>query len=87
MLMFTEGCSEKIGGPNKTVEIHESKFGRRVYHRAHPVRGQWVFGGVERESGRTLLVPIPDRTDGTLVAIIRDWFEPGTALISDGWAA
>jgi hypothetical protein len=25
MLLFLEGCSVKIGGPNKTVEIDESK--------------------------------------------------------------
>ena len=87
MLIFMEGCSEKIGGPNKTVEIDESKFGRRKYHRGHPVKGQWVFGGVERESGRTFLVPVPDRTADTLVTIIRDWIEPGTTIISDQWAA
>jgi hypothetical protein len=29
MLVFLEGCSVKIGVPNKTVEIDESKFGRR----------------------------------------------------------
>ena len=29
MLVFMEGCSEKKNrGPNKTVEIDESKFGR-----------------------------------------------------------
>ena len=37
MLIFMEGCSEKIGGPNKTVEIDERKFGWRKYHRGHPV--------------------------------------------------
>ena len=73
MLMFMEGYSEKIGGPNKNVEIDESKFGRLKYHRGHPVKGQWVFGGVERKSGRTFLVPVPDRTADTLVAIMRDW--------------
>jgi hypothetical protein len=52
-----EGCSEKIGSHNKTAEIDESKFSRRKFHRGHPVRGQWVFGGTERESGRTFLVP------------------------------
>jgi transposase-like protein len=87
MLVFMEGCSEKIGGPNKTVEIDESKFGRRKYHRGRPVKGEWVLGGFERGSGRTFLVPVPDRTADTLVAIIRDWVEPGTTVISDCWGA
>jgi len=39
MLVFMEGCSEKIGGPNKTVKIDKSKFGQRKYHRGHPVKG------------------------------------------------
>jgi hypothetical protein len=30
MLVFLEGCSVKTGGPNKTVEIDESKFGWSV---------------------------------------------------------
>jgi len=87
MHVFMAGCSEKLGGSNKTVEIDESKFGQRKYHKGHPVKGQWVFGGVERESGRTFLVPVPDRTADTLVVIIRDWIEPGTTVISDNWAA
>jgi transposase-like protein len=87
MLLYMEGCSEKIGGPNKTVEIDESKFGKRKYGRGRPVRGQWVFGGVEHESGRTFLVPVPDRTADTLMAVIDAWIEPGTTVISDRWAA
>jgi len=86
MLVFMAGCSEKLSGPNKIVEIVESKFGRRKYHRRHPIKGQWVFGGVERDSSRTFLVPVPDRTADTLVAIIRDWIEPRTTVISDSWA-
>jgi hypothetical protein len=46
-----------------------------------------VFGGVERESGRTFLVRIPDRTADTLTGVIRAWIEPGTTLMSDCWAA
>ena len=87
MLVYMEGCSEKIGGPNKTVEIDESMFGRRKYNRGHPVKGQWVFGGVERESGRTFLVPVPDRTADTLMTVINAWIEPGTTIISDCWSA
>jgi transposase-like protein len=86
MLMYMEGCSEKIsGGPNKTVEIEESKFGRRKYHRGHPVKGQWVFDGVERESGKTFLVPVLDRTADTLKAVIDTWMEPALTVISDCW--
>jgi hypothetical protein len=57
MLEYVLGCSEKIGGPRKTAEIDETKFGQRKYNRGHAVKGQWVFGGVERESGKTFLVP------------------------------
>jgi transposase-like protein len=83
MLVFLEGSSVNIGGPNTTVEIDESKFSRRKYHRGHPVKGQWVFRGVERESGETFLVPVPDRTADTLMTIIHDWIEPSTTVISD----
>jgi transposase-like protein len=87
MREYMEGCSEKIGGPNKTVEIDESMFGRRKYNRGHPVKGQWVFGGVERESGRTFLVPVQDRTADTLMTVMDAWIEPGTMVISDCWVA
>ena len=76
-----------MGGPNKTVEIDDSKIGRSKYSRGHPVQGQWVFGGVERRSGRTFPVPVPDRTADILTAIIRDWIEPSTTVISDCWGA
>jgi transposase-like protein len=46
-----------------------------------------VFGGVERESGETFLVAVPDRTADTMMTIIRDWIEPGPTVISDLWAA
>jgi len=87
MLVYMEGCSEKIGGPKKTVEIDESKFGRRKHHGGHPVKGQWVLGGIERESCKTFLVQVPDRTADTLMAVINAWLEPGTTVISDCWGA
>jgi hypothetical protein len=83
MLVCMEGCSEKIDGPKKTVKIDESKFGRRKYHRGHPVKGQWVLGGVEREPGITFLVPVSDRTADILMAFIDAWIEIGTTAISD----
>lgn len=61
VLDFIETKSEMIGGEGKVVEIDESKFGKRKYHRGHYVKGQWVFGGVERGTGRTFLVAVPER--------------------------
>jgi len=87
MAVYLEDNSQKIGGPDKTVEIDESKFGKRKYHRGHRVQGQWIFGGVERGTGRSFFVPVRNRTKATLTAIIRAWVEPGTTIISDCWAA
>ena len=46
----------KIGGPGKTVQIDESKIGKRNYHRGHHVEGQWVFGGIEEGSQKCVIV-------------------------------
>lgn len=52
---------EKLGGIDKVVEIDESKFGKRKFHRGHKVDGTWVFGGFERDSGRIFMVCVEDR--------------------------
>ncbi|GFR10848.1 putative transposase-like protein [Trichonephila clavata] len=77
--------TEKLGGEGKTVEVDESKIGKRKYNRGHFVEGQWVFGGVERETGRCFLVAVHDRTAETLLGLIESWIEPGTTVISDCW--
>ena len=43
---------EQIGGAGVDVEIDESKFGKRKYHKGHRVKGAWVFGGVEKNTER-----------------------------------
>lgn len=53
--------SEPVGGVGVTVEIDESKFGRRKYNRGHRVEGTWVFGGYERGTGRVFMVPVEER--------------------------
>jgi hypothetical protein len=54
MLNYLLGKSRKIGSPNKTAEVDESKFGRRKYNRGHKVKGQWVVIGVECDSGKDI---------------------------------
>lgn len=75
----------KLGGRGKTVEIDESMFGhKRKYNRGRVSIGTWVFGMVERDSGRALTFRVPNRTRETLVTgLIQHFVEPGTLIISD----
>ena len=67
--------SERIGGKGKTVQIDESKFGKRKYHRGHHVEGQWVFGGIDNESRKCFLVAVEKRDEATLL------IDPGTTIV------
>lgn len=78
---------EMVGGPGITVEIDESKFGKRKFNRGRLVVGAWVFGVVERGSKRCFMRVVPDRGAQTLLSVIKDWVLPGTTIISDCWRA
>lgn len=65
---FRDVCGEyfvsnpvTVGGPGMTVEIDESKFGKRKYNRGRMIDGHWVFGGVERGSNKSFMLVVPDR--------------------------
>lgn len=77
----------KIGGHNKIVEIDESKFGKRKYNVGRLIEGQWVFGGICRETRACFMVPVDKRDSETLLAVIEERIEPGTTIISDCWKA
>lgn len=79
--------SNVLGGLGKIVEIDESKFGKRKYNRGHHIEGQWVFGGVERDSPNSFLVPVDRRDKETLLPIIQKYILPGSIIISDCWKA
>ncbi|XP_066928232.1 nacrein-like protein C1 [Clytia hemisphaerica] len=78
---------EPIGGEGIRVQIDESKFGKRKYHRGHRVEGQWVFGGIEESSRKNFMVPVEKRDRNTLLPIIQKFIKPGTTIISDYWKA
>ena len=52
------------------VEIDESKFFHRKYHRGAYRDGHWVFGAVERGTGWFLMEVVRRRDRNTLEAII-----------------
>ncbi|GFV61756.1 putative transposase-like protein [Trichonephila clavipes] len=85
ILDYVEENSQQIGGKDGIVEIDESKFGKRIYNRGHLVEGQWVFGGVERGTGKMFLVAVHNRTKETLMGLIQEWIKPGTTIYSDCW--
>lgn len=92
---FRESCiysvmenSAAIGGNGIEVEIDESKFGKRKYHRGHRVEGQWVFGGREKYNKKQIfMIPVHNRKESTLIPIIKKWIKPGSIIHSDCWKA
>jgi len=73
----------KIGGSNCTVEIDEAKFEKTKYNRGRLVDGQWVLGGICRETQETFFVPVTDRDPGTLTDIILMNVEIGSTIYTD----
>ena len=83
---------EQIGGLDeegnpKIVEIDESLFFRRKYNRGRYRDAQWVFGAVERDSTKCVMIPVQNRSSATLIPLIRRYIAPGSIIISDSWAA
>lgn len=78
---------KKLGGVSKEVEVDESRFGpgERATGR-NKGKGFWILGGVDREMDDVFAVVIRDRSKETLVKCIKDYVEPGTKIITDGWA-
>ncbi|XP_067659400.1 uncharacterized protein [Haliotis asinina] len=86
-LFVMEEENEMIGGPGIEVEIDESKFGKRKFHRGRRVDGVWVFGGIEKESNRMFLEVVEKRDADTLLSVLRKWVRPGSVIHSDCWKA
>jgi ISXO2-like transposase domain len=75
-----------IGGEGVTIEVDESKFGKRKNHRGHRVEGVWVVGGVERTPARNLFAEVVnDRSTTTLKDVLLRHVRPGTTVLTDMW--
>ena len=85
--LFQGQEAKQIGGPNMTVEIDEAKFGKRKFNRGRVVEGQWVLGGICRETRECFFVPVEDRTENTLLSIILKYVRLGTIIHTDCFAS
>ena len=74
-------------GESVVVEIDESKYFHRKYHRGNWREGHWVFGAIERQSGKCFLTEVAARDANTLLPLIEEHILPGSRIISDGWGA
>lgn len=64
-MFWAEKHNQKLGGPGHIVEIDEVKIGKRKYNRDRLVKGNWIFGGYERDTKKVFIVPVEDRTEET----------------------
>ena len=55
------------------------------YQRGRLVEGQWVLGGICRETRQVFLVPVDNRDGATLLSIIEEYVAPKTHIVSDCW--
>jgi hypothetical protein len=67
------------------VEVDESYFFRRKFHRGRRRRGTWVVGLVERATGKCWLEIVLRRDAATLEQIILAHVLPGTVVMTDAW--
>lgn len=75
-----------IGGHGVTIEVDESKLGKRKYNRGHRVDGAWILVGVEKTEQRKIFIEsIPNRTAETLLEVISRHVVPGTTINTDCW--
>ena len=79
----------QLGGPGHIVAIDETMVARRKPGNAQgrPVRSQWVFGGVDLNTGSFFMETVRRRDAATLTPVIQRNILPGTRIWSDEWRA
>lgn len=73
---------QPLGGLGMKVEIEECKFDKPKLDAINQVQEHWLFGGLERDTGNIVLVPIEKRDAATITDLIKKWILPGTTVMS-----
>ncbi|KAI1306722.1 hypothetical protein HDE_00971 [Halotydeus destructor] len=83
----------QLGGEGVVVQIDESKFGVRKFHKGRRVEGHWVLGITESKLGeddtdarfRMVMLPNNKRDKSTLESVIVQHVAPGSTIWTDAW--
>jgi transposase len=68
--------------------VDESQFGKRKYNVGRIATTASFFGICDAEpNGRVYITKVDHRDTGTLILIIHALVQPGTIIMSDGWAS
>lgn len=78
---------DTIGGDGIIVEIDKSLVSKRKYNRGRLVGQQWVFGAIARDTPdfQCIVELVPDRSQETLLEVIKRRIRPGSIIMSDCW--
>ena len=69
------------------VEVDETVIYKRKYQRGRCCKQRWLFGGVERSTGKCFVKFVRNRKGDTLLPIIRTHCLPGSHMITDGFTS
>ncbi|CAG8628448.1 4928_t:CDS:1 [Acaulospora colombiana] len=75
-----------IGSKDVIVEIDESKFGVRKYHKGRLVDDAWVIGSIEHNNKRNMFLRVVKKRDADIIKdIIVRYVKPGSIIMTDCW--
>lgn len=81
-----ESDDTMIGGEGITVEIDETKMGKRKFHRGHHVDGAWVLVGVERTIERRVFAEVvKNRSEAVICEVLSRHLVVGSRIHTDCW--
>lgn len=75
--------SEQLGGPGEIVDFYKVEFGKRKSKREKLVKGNCVFGGVQRGTLKSFLLPVKRYNRRALIKVVKKWVKSGSTVVID----
>lgn len=74
---------KKLGGKGKVLEIDETLIAKRKYNKGRKIGQVWVFGIVERDTGRCHVEVLKDKTKESFEKIIKKYADESSIIMTD----